>query len=45
MACQECGTEIRVRKGLRTGKSAKPDECPECGSELSEKQDKSLIQK
>lgn len=35
MACQNCGHSVRVRKSLGMRKSAMPDECPECGVELS----------
>lgn len=47
MECDQCGTQIPVRKSLKRGKSARPDECPDCGHELEKGQsvEGDLIQK
>lgn len=43
MACQNCGHSVRVSKAL-VGRSDEPDECPECGADLT-KSDETLLQK
>lgn len=46
MACENCGETIRVRKGLIGKASGKPDDCPECGHELTDDdEEKALIEK
>lgn len=41
MQCPDCDTTVGVRKSLQRGKSAHPDECPECGAELEKSKNKS----
>lgn len=42
MACPECGESVRLSKSLVRGsddtvqKGGMPDECPECGADLSD---------